>query len=123
MSIVNLALRLVLELCAIAAAAYSGNELAAAVGAVPLGWIAAVGAASAVILLWAAIVAPKTQNGLSPLRKERIGTAIMLTTAAALACAGQPTLAIAFAVLIVVNLVLLDVLGRDALAHMKGVTA
>src|SRR5207342_3126684 len=94
MSIVNLALRFLLELCAVAAAAYSANELAAAAGAGPLSWIAAVGAASAVILVWAAVVAPKTQNGLSPLRKERLGTAIMLATAVALGLAGQQTLAI-----------------------------
>ena len=121
MSIANLFLRFVLELGAVAAAGYSGYQLAAAAG--PLRWIAAVGAALAVIVLWAVVVAPKTQNGLSPLRKERIGTAIMLATAGALALAGQPTLAVGFGMLVVLNVALLDVFGRDALDQLKGVTS
>ena len=121
MSIANLALRFMLELFAVAAAAYSGNQLAAAAG--PLSWIGAVGAALAFILLWAVVAAPKTQNGLSELQKERIGTVIMLATAGALALAGQPALAIGFGVLVVLNVALLAVFGRDALDQLKGVTS
>ncbi len=87
MSLANLVLRFVLELGAIAAASYSGYQLTAFGG--PSRWVAAVGAPLAVILLWALIVAPRTQNGLSPLHKELIGTAILLVTAGALALAGQ----------------------------------
>lgn len=121
MSIANLFLRFMLELGAIAAAGYSGYQLAAAAG--PLRWVAAVGAVLAVIVLWAVFVAPKTQNGLSQVRKERIGTAIMLATAGALALAGQPTVAVGFGVLVVLNVALLEVFGRDALDHLKGVAS
>ena len=120
MSIANLLLRFVLELCAVAAAAYGGNHLAAAAG--PLSWVAAVGAALAVILLWAVVVAPNTQNGLSQPQKDRIGTVIMLATAGVLALEGQTTLAIGFGALVVLNAALLVVLGRDALDQLKGVT-
>jgi hypothetical protein len=121
MSIANLALRFMLELGAVAAAAYAGNQLAAAAGA--FGWIGAVGAALAFILLWGVVAAPKTQNGLSALQKERIGTVIMLATALALALSGQPALAIGFAVLVVLNVALLAVFGRDGLDQLKGVTS
>jgi hypothetical protein len=121
MSLANHVLRFVLELCAVAAAAYSGSQLAAAAGA-PSG-IGAVAAALAFILLWAVVAAPKRQNGLSALQKERIGTAIMLGTAGGLALAGQPALAIVFGLLIVLNVVLLAVFGRDGLDHLKGVTS
>lgn len=120
MSIANLVLRFGLEVFAVAAAAYSGNQLAAAAG--PLSWIGAVGAALAFILLWAVVAAPKTQNGLSVQQKERIGTVIMLATAGALALAGQPALAVSFGVLVVLNIALLAVFGRDGLDQLKGVT-
>ena len=120
MSIANLVLRFMLELCAVTAAAYSGNQLAAAAG--PPSWVGAVGAALAFILLWAVVAAPKTQNGLSVQQKERIGTGIMLATAGALALAGQPVLAIGFGMLVVLNVALLAVFGRDALDQLKGVT-
>src|SRR4051812_2241394 len=92
MAIANLFLRFVLELCAIAAASWSGYELAA--GAGPLRWLVGVGAALAVIVLWAVVVAPTRRNGLSAARKERIGTAIMLVTAASLALSGEGSPAI-----------------------------
>ena len=121
MSITNLALRFMLELFAVAAAAYSGNQLAAAAG--PLSWIGAVGAALAFILLWAVVAAPKTQNGLSGLQKERIGSVIMLATAGALVLTGQPAIAVGFGMLVVLNIALLNIFGRDALDQLKGVAS
>lgn len=119
MSIANLALRFVLELCAVAAAAYSGSQMVAG----PLSWIGTVGAALAFILLWALVAAPKTQNGLSGPQKERIGTVIMLATAGALALAGQPAIAVGFGMLVVLNVALLNIFGRDALDNLKGVAS
>jgi len=121
MSIANLVLRFVLELCAVAAAAYSGSQLAAAAGAP--NWIGAVAGALVFIVLWAVVAAPKTQNGLSGRQKEWIGTVIMLVTAGGLALAGQPALAIVFGILVVLNVVLLAVFGRDGLDRLKGVTS
>jgi hypothetical protein len=120
MSIANLVLRFALELCAVAAAAYSGSQLAAAAGAP--NWIGAVAGALVFIVLWAVVAAPKTQNGLSGRQKEWIGTVIMLVTAGGLALAGQPALAIVFGILVVLNVVLLTVFGRDGLDRLKGVT-
>jgi hypothetical protein len=120
MAIANLLLRFLLELCAIAAASWSGYTLGAGFG--PVRWLIAVGAALGVIVLWALIVAPTRRNGLSSVRKEGIGTAIMLATAGALAAAGQSSLGIIFGAVIVLNAALLAVLGRDALDHLNGVT-
>lgn len=120
MPIANLFMRFVLELGAAAAAGYSGYASVADAG--PVRWLVGIGAALSLILLWAAVAAPKTQNGLSPLRKERIGTAIMLATAGMLALAGQPTVALGFVIVIVLNVALLGVLGRHALDQLMGVT-
>jgi hypothetical protein len=46
----------------------------------------------------------------------------MLVTAGGLALAGQPALAIVFGILVVLNVVLLAVFGRDGLDRLKGVT-
>jgi hypothetical protein len=120
MAIANLLLRFLLELCAVAAASWSGYTVAAGFG--PVRWLIAVGAALGVIVLWALVVAPTRRNGLSSVRKEGIGTGIMLATAGALAAAGQSSLAIIFGAVIVLNAALLAVLGRDALDHLNGVT-
>ncbi|MFL5670586.1 MAG: DUF2568 domain-containing protein [Chloroflexota bacterium] len=121
MAIANLLLRFLLELGAIAAASWSGYTLTP--GAGPVRWLIAAGAALAVILVWAVVVAPTRRNGLSAIQKERIGTAIMLTTGASLALSGEASLAIIFGALILLNAALLVVLGRDALDHLKGVPA
>jgi hypothetical protein len=121
MAIANLLLRFLLELCAIAAASWSGYQVAASAG--PLQWVLAVGAALAVIIVWAVVVAPTRRNGLSAVQKDRIGTAIMLVTAASLALTGEPTLAIIFGAVIVLNAALLAVFGRDAFDQWKGMSA
>ncbi|HEX6128571.1 MAG TPA: DUF2568 domain-containing protein [Candidatus Limnocylindria bacterium] len=118
MAFANLALRFILELGGIAAVAFSGYQLA---GPSIARWAVAGGAALALIAVWALVVAPNTQNGLSQPQKDIIGTVILLAAAGALAFAGHGGLAIGMAVLVLVNAALLSVFGhevRDQLAGM-----
>jgi hypothetical protein len=113
MAVANLALRFLVELGGFAAIGYSAYHAVGA-GAGALRWLAGAGAALAIIILWAMVVAPKTQNGLSQPQKDVIGTVILLASAGALAWAGQVPLAIGFVVVVIVNAVLLFVFGADA---------
>jgi hypothetical protein len=112
-AIVNLALRFLLELAGFAGAGlavYAWTDGAA--GA--LRWILAIVAALVVIGLWGFVVAPRRQNGLSQAQKDVIGSVLLLVIAGALALAGQALLGIGFAVLVILNVVLLFVFGQDA---------
>ena len=72
-----------------------------------------------IVVLWL-VVAPNTANGLSQQQKDIIGTALLLGAAGALAIAGQPGLAIGFAVVVIVNAALLFVFGTDARERLSG---
>ncbi len=109
----HLATRFLLELIGVAAAAYAGWSLAAASTLQP---VAAVGAASVLIAAWALIAAPKARNPLAPRTREVIGTGFLLLVAGALAWAGQPAAAAAFAAAVALNQVLLIALEPDASA-------
>ena len=117
MATMNLALRFLAELAAIAAMGYAGFQV---VAPMPLPAIAGIGAAAAFVVVWALVAAPKTANGLSQQRKDIIGTALLLTAAGALAVAGQSTLAIGLAGVVVVNAALLFVFGQDARQRLTG---
>lgn len=111
MGTANLVLRFVLELAGVAALAYAGAQLPAAL---PLRALAALGLAGALVVTWALVAAPNTDNGLSQASKDVIGTALLLLAAAALGLAGQPVLAAAFGVAVLANAVIMLVLGPDA---------
>lgn len=111
MAIANLTLRFLLELAGAAALAYAAFDLAGD-GVVRI--VAAVAAAALFIGVWAFVVAPKAANGLSQPQKDVIGTALLLLAAVALWLAGQPGLAIGFAVIILVNAALLFAFGAGA---------
>jgi hypothetical protein len=112
MALANLALRFLLELGGLAAAAYAAHEL---VGhSDPTRWLAAVGAGVTVVVFWSLVVAPKAANGLSQPHRDLIGTVVLLLAAVALGLAGQLPVAIGFGLLIVANAVLLIVLGDAA---------
>lgn len=117
MATVNLALRFLAELAGIAAVGYAGFQVA---GPMPLRAVAGIGAAAALIAIWWLVVAPNTVNGLTQPQKDLIGTALLLVAASALAVAGQPGLAIGFAVVVVVNTALLLVFpdARESLSGM-----
>jgi Protein of unknown function (DUF2568) len=113
MAIANLAVRFILEVAAYVGAGYAVYQLADGVSG-PLRWILAAAASLAVIGLWWLVVAPRTRNGLSQPQKDVIGSVLMLAIAGAVALAGQPVLAIAYAVAVVLNAVLLFFFGQDA---------
>jgi len=113
MAVANLAVRFLLEVAAYAGVGYAVYQLADGVDGL-LRWLLAVAASLAVIGLWWLVVAPRTRNGLSQAQKDVIGSVLMLAIAGLVAVAGQPGLAIGYAVLVVLNAVLLFVFGQDA---------
>jgi hypothetical protein len=117
MATLNLVIRFLAEVAGIAAVGYAGFQFTAPM---PLRASAGVAAAAALIAVWWLIVAPNTSNGLTQPQKDVIGTVILLVAAGALAVAGQPTLAVGFAAVVVVNAALLFVPpdAREQLAGM-----
>lgn len=113
MAVANLALRFLLELAAYVGVGYAVFELADGVEGV-LRWALAIGASVVVVGVWWLVVAPRTRNGLSQAQKDVIGTVLMLVIAGALALAGQVGLALGYAVLTILNAVLLFVFGQEA---------
>jgi hypothetical protein len=108
MAPLSLALRLLLELCGIAALAAWGWSVSEVL---PVRLLAAVIAPAIPVALWAAIVAPQARNAIPRTARMVTGTALLLACAGFLALARQPVLAGAFAVANVVNTVLLLALG------------
>ena len=104
----NLGLRFLLELAGIAAAAWWGYQLLADG---PIRYVAAILAAAVLIGFWAVVVAPKASNPIAPTPRFLIGSVVLLLAAAGLAVVGQPTLAAAFAVLVVLNTLVLLLAG------------
>jgi Protein of unknown function (DUF2568) len=111
MASANLVLRFALEIAGIGALAYYGLN---APLAAPLRWIAAIGLPVAFVAIWALVVAPNTMNGLTQAQKDVIGTVLLLAAAGALALAGPQSLAVGFAIAIIVNAILLFAFGQDA---------
>ncbi len=103
-----LATRFMLELAGVAAVAWLG---ASAPVDGPAGALLAVGAPIALVVVWGRVVAPKADNPLPLRARELIGTGLLLGVAGALALAGQPVPAGAFATVVVVDQVLLVALG------------
>ena len=116
MATLNLVIRFLAELAGVVAVGYAGFAIA---GPLPVRTVAGVGAALALAVVWGLVAAPKASNGLSQPQKDVIGTALLLVAAGALAVAGQPSLAIGFAAVILANAALLFVFP-DAREHLVG---
>ena len=103
---INLALRFLLELCAVVALGYwglrTGSGLLAKIG---LG----IGVPLLVIVIWGAFVAPNAVVHLPEPVPFLLGLLILELAAAALAGAGLPALAVAFGVIVVINAVLMGI--------------
>lgn len=108
MTLLNLGARFVLELAGVGAIAYAGFQLA---GPHPWRVLVAIGAALALIVVWALVVAPNADNPIAPPARVLIGSGLLLLAAGALALADRPVLAFALAIAVVVNTGLLFVLG------------
>ena len=115
MAIANLALRFIVELGGIIAVGYWGLS-ASGLGAGR--FVLAIVAPAAVIAVWALFIAPTAGGPLSPAARGWVGTLVLLGAAGTLALAGQPTAAIAFAAIVLVNQVLLVVLGPTDLTSL-----
>jgi hypothetical protein len=115
MAIANLALRFVVELLGVAVFGYWGYQAA---GGGPAGIVLAIGAALALIAVWAVVVARNADNPLTQPQRDVIGTGLLLLSATALFAAGQPAAAVAFGAVVVVNWLLLIAFAPAALERL-----
>jgi hypothetical protein len=97
-------LRLALELAGVAALAVWGWV---AGGSGLLRYILAVGAPLILIVLWAVFIAPNADSPLAPTLRELVGSALLLAAALLLWLVGFRIAAVVFAVLIVINTILM----------------
>lgn len=102
----NLAVRFIVELCALAALAYWGSRTGGEPG---VRLAAGIGAPLLAALIWGTFVVPKSAVQLPAPVTVILGLGILALAAAALASAGRPILATAFAVIVVINAALLSV--------------
>ncbi len=120
MAMTTLVVRFLVELIGIAAVGYWGLQTSAE-GFARV--VLAVAASSALIVVWSVVVAPKATNGLSQPQRDVIGTALLLAAAGALAVAGQPTLALAFATVVVIDWSVMVWLGPAAVETVRPTAA
>ena len=117
---VALAIRFIVELLGVVAVAYWGWQTGPeGIGRIVL----AVGAAVALIIVWALVVAPNADNRLSQQVRDVIGTILLLVAAVGLAAAGQPQLAVIFAAVVIIDWLATVVIGPDALEAFRSSTA
>ena len=95
----NLAVRFLLELCALAALGYWGWTS----GSGATRWLLAVAAVGAMAVVWGLLLAPKRRIDLAKPLRLAIEFVVCGAAAAALAATGHTALAIAFAVAAVVS--------------------
>jgi hypothetical protein len=103
--VANLALRFVLELCALAALAYWG---ATRDQGAPIDTLLAVGVPLVIAVLWGLFVSPKAaERGVPAAVRWPIEVAVFLAAAAGLVAADRPTWAVVLLVAYLVNRLLL----------------
>jgi hypothetical protein len=113
MASLNLAVRFLVELAAVVGFGWWGTTVST--DTAPRVVAAAVAVATFAVV-WGLVLAPTAKSGLSLQQKELAGTAVLLLAAAALAVAGQPVLALAYAVLVLVNAAWI-LANEDAVTH------
>jgi len=104
----NLALKFLLELCAIAALAYWGAVTADGV----LSVILAILAPAVFIVIWGRFAAPRSAHRLPLHPRVALELGLFALAALALALAGEPVWAAVFAVVVVINALLLTVFDQ-----------
>ena len=111
-----LAVRFLVEVIGIGAVAYWGfQSVDNTVGRILLGF----GAALAMIVVWALVVAPTATNPLTQTQRDLIGTGLLLIAAAALAVAGQPAIALGFVTVVVIDWLIIMAIGPEAVAVVR----
>ena len=113
----NIAIRFVVELLGVAFVGYWGFNASADT---LVGALLGVGAVIVFAVVWGAFLAPTASRGLSRTQKNVFGTLVLLVAAFALSIAGQPTLAQVYAVVVVVNAVILWRLSDDVDLSVAG---
>ena len=102
----NLALRFVLELCALAALSYWGFHT----GSSEAGrWFLGIGAPLVAAVVWGLFIAPRRRFGVPTAAWVGLQIVVFGAALAALFAADEPTLAIVFGALVVVNAALMIV--------------
>lgn len=110
MKLANLALRFVLELCALAALGYWG---ATARGPTAVRVALAVGAPLLMAAVWGTLIAPKAPIVLPSVVRMLLGLAVFGVAAVALSARGQGRLATLFLALAVLNVILMLAWQQD----------
>ena len=110
--VVNLGIAFLLELCALAALAYWGFQTS---DNLALKIVLGIGSPLLIAVIWGRFMAPTSKTRLTGSRYLLVKLIIFGIAAIALAVAGQVTLAIIFAVVSVINEILLIVWKQDAL--------
>lgn len=105
----NLLVRFLLELSALAALVFAGSRAAQHAVAITL----AIAAPCCLAVLWSLFAAHKARYAFPRPGKAIAGFLLLVASAAALAMAGRPALAAVFAVLILANSLLLYVWRQD----------
>lgn len=107
MAMANLAVRFIVELLGLGFVAFwAYNATSDGLLRIAL----AVVAVLAFVGIWGMFLSPRSTSGLSRAQKNVLGTVVLLVAASLLALAGQTGVAIAFATVVVINMVLLFVL-------------
>lgn len=104
------ALRLLLELAGLVAVAWWGIQT----GSDSLSRaVLAIGAAALLAVSWGLVVAPRARNDLKPRTRWIVGSVLLLVAAGMLWVVGPAVLAVIFAVLIVIDTIVVLRLDRD----------
>jgi hypothetical protein len=104
----NLAVRLIVELLGVVFVGFWGLS---ASDDTAIGIVLGIGAVVAFAVVWGLFLAPTATRGLTKRQKDVIGTIVLLVAAVALALAGQPLIASLYAIVVLVNAVVLWLLG------------
>lgn len=97
----NLALAFILELCAVVALGYWGFQTG---DSTLVKWLLGIGAPVLLIVIWGGWLAPKSTRRLRPPVLHIVKLIVFGTAAFALYRADQPTLALIFAIVMVINI-------------------
>ena len=120
MTMAALTVRFLVEMIAIGGVGYWGYQAVDdGVGRIAL----AVAAVAAFIVVWGRLIAPKATNPLTQAQRDLVGTGVLLVAAGGLAVAGQPGFALAFAVVVVIDWLVMIALGREAVSTARPSTA
>jgi hypothetical protein len=116
MVMATLVIRFIVEIVGIAALGYWGLQTSTdGFGRIVL----AIAAPLALLVVWTMIAAPRASNALTQPQRDLIGTALLLLAAVALAMAGQPTLALVFAAVVVIDHLVMVAVGPAAVEAVR----